>query len=161
MDAGRAKLDIMSTIKPIWSRYQTFLRYAVVGVLGTLVDLGVLYLLTEWSQIDPHKSQIFPVFVGLAFIAAVLHNYVLNRIWTFKSQDSQISAQFFRFLVVSAGGFLLTQALMWLLVAQAAIWYLLAKALTSLIVLSWNFGLNKMWTFRSTSPVTCSSVLSP
>lgn len=135
-------------IQTLWNRHQTFLRYAIVGALGTAVDLGMLYLLTEWSGIDPQNSGWFPIFVTAAFVAAVIHNYTLNRVWTFQSKDKQVSAQFFRFVIVSIGGFALTQALMWLLVPVFGVGYLLAKALTSLLVLIWNFGLNKMWTFR-------------
>ncbi|PKL79959.1 MAG: GtrA family protein [Candidatus Melainabacteria bacterium HGW-Melainabacteria-1] len=132
----------------IWKRYETFLRYALVGASGTLVDLLTLYALTEWSGINPKTSLWFSLFVSIAFLAAVIHNYVLNRLWTFKSRDQNVKAQFTRFLVVSLGGFLLTQALMWLLVPVLGVWYLLAKGLTSLSVLIWNFGLNRLWTFR-------------
>lgn len=146
----------MNLLINIWKKYATFLRYAVVGALGTAVDLGTLALLTELSGIDPQTSQLFPVFVTCAFVAAVINNYILNRLWTFKSQDKNVAAQFLRFLAVSIGGFLLTLMLMWVLVSGAKIWYLLAKAMTSLIVLVWNFGLNKMWAFRQPTPTTAS-----
>ncbi len=136
----------------IWEKYATFLRYAVVGALGTAVDLGTLALLTELSGIDPQTSPLFPLFVTCAFLAAVINNYILNRLWTFKSQDKNVAAQFLRFLLVSVGGFLLTLLLMWVLVSGLKVWYLLAKALTSLMVLVWNFGLNKMWAFRQPTP---------
>lgn len=137
----------------LWKRYETFLRYAVVGALGTSVDLMTLYGLTEWSGVDPKTSAWFSVFVAIAFLAAVIHNYVLNRFWTFKSQDQNVTAQFARFMVVSMGGFVLTQVLMWGLVMLLPDgWYLLAKALTSMTVLIWNFGLNKFWTFRQAEP---------
>lgn len=149
----------VSTFQSLWKKYETFGRYAIVGGLGTAVDIGVLFVLTELSGIDPQiNSCLFSLFVTAAFIAAVGNNYILNRIWTFKSQDSNLSAQFFRFLIVSLGGFLLTQALMWLIV-KLGVWYILAKASTSMAVLIWNFGLNRMWTFRQTTPVR-STILS-
>lgn len=136
-------------LKQVWTRYQTFLRYAVVGAAGTLVDLLTLYGLTELSGIDPKTSHWFPLIVTIAFLAAVIHNYVLNRLWTFKSREQNVTAQFVRFLVVSLGGFVATQLLMWVLVMMLPTgWYLLAKAITSMVVLVWNFGLNKLWTFR-------------
>lgn len=135
----------------IWKRYETFLRYAIVGVLGTLVDLVTLYALTELSGINPKTSYWFSIFITIAFLAAVINNYVLNRIWTFKSKDQNVSAQFMRFLIVSCGGFGLTQLMMWILVPVLGVHYLLAKALTSISVMIWNFGLNKFWTFRQPS----------
>lgn len=132
----------------IWKRYETFLRYAIVGVIGTLIDLGMISVLVRWSHINPKTSQLFYLFVGIAFLAAVINNYVLNRIWTFKSQDQNVTAQFMRFLVVSCVGFVMTEGLMWLLVPVLGIQFQLAKAVTSLAVMMWNFGLNKLWTFR-------------
>jgi len=137
----------------IWKRYETFLRYAIVGLIGTLVDVLTLYALTELSGINPKTSYLFSLFVAIAFLAAVVNNYVLNRLWTFKSRDQNVTAQFVRFLIVSCGGFLLTQALMWVLVPVLGVWYILAKALTSVTVMIWNFGLNKLWTFRQPAPV--------
>lgn len=136
----------------LWQDYETFFRYATVGVLGTAVDMGTLYFLTEWSHIDPQTSKLFPVFVTISFLAAVCNNYIFNRIWTFKSQDSNITAQFLRFLVVATGGFFLTQALMWVTVSVLMIWYVLAKLFTSLTVVCWNFFFNKLWTFRHREP---------
>lgn len=135
-------------------RQTTFFRYVVVGILGTAVDLGSLYLMTHFSGIDPRKSWLFPCFVALAFLLAVINNYILNRLWTFESRANQVSAEFFRFFLVSLGGLVLTQALMWIFVSLLGVWYMLAKALTSMLVLIWNFGLNKFWTFRHVCPVT-------
>jgi putative flippase GtrA len=134
-------------------RQTTFIRYVLVGILGTSVDLGSLYLLVQLSGITPHQSWLFPVFVTVAFMLAVVNNYILNRIWTFQSQTTQISAEFMRFFVVSLAGLLFTQVLMWLFISLG-IWYLLAKALTSLSIMVWNFALNKLWTFRTTDPQT-------
>ncbi len=139
----------MNLVLNIFQKHATFLRYAVVGALGTFVDMGTLALLTEMSGIDPQTSSLFPFFVTCAFVAAVVNNYILNRLWTFKSNDKNVAAQFFRFLLVSIGGFIFTLALMWMMVSGLEIQYLIAKALTSLMVLIWNFALNKLWAFRS------------
>jgi putative flippase GtrA len=138
----------MFKILQLLQRQTTFLRYIVVGVLGTGIDLGSLYFLTRLSGIDPRKSWLFPCFVTIAFLLAVVNNYILNRLWTFGSRGSKVSTEFIRFFLVSLGGLALTQGLMWVMVSLLGVWYLLAKALTSLMVLIWNFGLNKFWTFR-------------
>ena len=129
-------------------RQTTFIRYIIVGILGTCIDLGTLYLLVRLSGIDPQKSWLLPFFVTLAFVLAVINNYILNRIWTFQSRSTQISSEFIRFFLVSLAGLIFTQFLMWIFVSSG-LWYLLAKALTSLLVMAWNFALNKFWTFRS------------
>lgn len=142
----------------IWKRYETFLRYAIVGTIGTAVDVGILTALTLATHIDPKTSPLLPLFVAIAFVAAVINNYILNRIWTFKSQDKNVSGQFMRFLAVSLVGFVMTEALMWLLVPKLGLNVTLAKAMTSMAVMIWNFGLNKLWTFRQ--PPVSSTALS-
>ncbi len=63
-----------------------------------------------------------------------------------------------RFLAVSLVGFVMTEALMWVLVPKLGLNVTLAKALTSMAVMIWNFGLNKFWTFRQ--PAVSSTALS-
>lgn len=134
-------------------RYKTLLRYGVVGTSGTFIDLFSLYLMTELSGINPQTDPRFYLLVTGAFLLAVMNNYVWNRVWTFQSKETRIYRQFTKFMLVALGGYILTQMLMWLLVSKMGTWYMMAKAATSLIVLSWNFILNKMWTFRP-APVT-------
>jgi putative flippase GtrA len=136
-------------LQSLFQRHGTFLRYVVVGLSGTAIDLVSLYFMTEWSGIDPRVDPRFSLLVTIAFLLAVVNNYVLNRAWTFQSKDRNVTGEFGRFLVVALGGFLLTQMLMGLFVGFLGLWYMLSKALTSGLVLIWNFALNKLWTFRS------------
>ena len=71
----------MNLLINIWEKHATFLRYAIVGALGTAVDLGALALLTELSGIDPRTSSLFPLFVTCAFLAAVINNYIPAALW--------------------------------------------------------------------------------
>lgn len=136
-------------LQSLFQRHGTFLRYVVVGLSGTAIDLGSLYFMTELSGIDPRVDPRFSLLVTIAFLLAVVNNYVLNRAWTFQSKDSNVTGEFGRFLIVALGGFLLTQLLMGLFVGYLGLWYMLSKAFTSGLVLIWNFALNKLWTFRS------------
>jgi putative flippase GtrA len=57
-----------------------FLRFGVVGGVGFLVDAGVLYAVTQGIlRLDPFTGQ------AIAFAAAVLVTWLLNRTWTFRS----------------------------------------------------------------------------
>ena len=81
-------------------RQTTFIRYIIVGILGTGIDLGSLYLLVRITGINPQKSWLLPFLVTLAFVLAVINNYILNRIWTFQSRSKQSSSEFTRFFLV-------------------------------------------------------------
>lgn len=138
----------LAKAQTLYKKHQTFVRYVIVGGSGTFVDLFSLYVLTESTGINPQTDMLFNVFVAIAFLLACSSNYILNRVWTFESKDTNISGEFFRFLVVSIGGFIATQLLMELFVSVLLIHYMFSKALTSILVLIWNFSLNKFWTFK-------------
>ncbi len=139
-------------MKRLWnkaSRYKTFYKYGVVGVLGTLIDVGILYLLVEVSGINPETNGLFYIFATISFVLAVINNFALNRIWTFSNRERNIKKQFAKFFIISLVGLALTQSLLFIFVSQLSIWYIAAKLLTSIIVLLWNFTANKYWTFRA------------
>lgn len=129
------------TLSEIIQKFKPFIKYAIVGVLGTAIDLGALYLLVEYALMDVILASV------LSFLLAVVNNFLLNKAWTFRNKSKNYRKLFIKFLIVSLVGLLLTIFCMQLLVNVAHIWYMLAKVITSLVVLSWNFLGNKFWTF--------------
>jgi len=60
--------------------YKTLLKFLVVGSLGTLVNLGVLYILRYSLGIQHLIAS------ALSIEASVINNYVLHELWTFKDR---------------------------------------------------------------------------
>ncbi len=118
------------------------IRYSIVGMSGTVLDLSLLFVLVEFLQWHVLSAA------AVSFVAAATSNFVLNKKWTFKNRNKAYHQQYLKFFLVSVVGLLLTILLMFLLNIILGIWYLLAKALTSLIVLLWNYLGNRQWTFR-------------
>lgn len=56
-----------------------YLHFAIVGAIGTLVSMSILYALTEWV----HLYYIISFIVGT--IAGSIINYILNKKWVFKN----------------------------------------------------------------------------
>jgi dolichyl-phosphate beta-glucosyltransferase len=131
-------VDLKAKIK----RSKPFMQYSVVGVLGTFIDLATLYFFVEYLGIAVIPASI------LSFTLAVINNFLLNKKWTFKNSSRNYRKLFLKFLTVSLVGLGLTILFMSLFVHLMKIWYMLAKALTSIIVLTWNFLGNKRWTFN-------------
>ncbi|MDM5339997.1 GtrA family protein [Fictibacillus enclensis] len=71
----------------------SFVRFLMVGVVNTLVGLGSIYLLLHGTG----ASYWVATFLGNAIGACV--SYVLNRVFTFKSQ-SPVSGSIMRFIAV-------------------------------------------------------------
>lgn len=123
-------------------KFKPLIKYATVGIIGTAIDIGSLYLFVEYAGIPVIPASV------LSFLLAVVNNFVLNKAWTFQNKSKNYRKLFIKFLIVSIVGLLLTVFCMYMFVNIAHIWYIFAKALTSLIVLSWNFLGNKFWTFN-------------
>lgn len=132
-------------IRELLRKFWPFVKYCFVGALGTFIDLASLYIFVEYVKIPVIPASV------LSFLLAVVNNFVLNKTWTFKSKSRNYRKLFIKFLIVSTVGLGLTVALMYAFVNGLGIWYMLAKAMTSLIVLTWNFLGNKLWTFNSIS----------
>ncbi len=131
-------------------RYSVFFKYALVGFLGTAIDVGSLYIFIDRLHIHVLVSA------ALSFMLAVINNFTLNKYWTFQNKSSNIRKQFIKFVIVSTIGLVLTEVCMAFLVFVLNIWYLFSKLVTSGVVLSWNFLANKYWTFKDRIyPVPC------
>jgi len=101
--------------------YKSFIKYSIVGVSGTFVDVAVLFVLIEYCAL--------PLLVAttISFIASVINNFVWNKIWTFRSTSSNYRKLFIKFLLVACGGLILTNASMLLLVEILGVYYIYGK----------------------------------
>jgi putative flippase GtrA len=121
-------------------KWSSFLRFVSVGGAATLCQYLVLTLLVELLGMKAAASSC----IGYGAGAAV--SYVMNRLWTFKT-DLSHAQSLPRFLVMVGLGFLLSFFVMRALVDVAGINYLLAQALTSGIVMLSNYLLAASWVF--------------
>ena len=55
-----------------------FFKFALVGLIGTAINIVILYYFTEFLNMYYLASA------TLAFLVAVTSNFILNKIWTFK-----------------------------------------------------------------------------
>lgn len=120
-----------------------FIKYCIVGLSGTAIDVISLFVLVEIFY--------FNVIIGsiCSFIIAATNNFLLNKVWTFRNKSNNFRKLFIKFLLVSVFGFILTVISMYIFVNIIRIWYILAKLITSAVVLVWNFLGNKLWTFSN------------
>jgi dolichyl-phosphate beta-glucosyltransferase len=120
-----------------------FLKYSIVWVSSTIVDMLSLYIFVDILNINLYLS------VVISFLLAVINWFLLNKIWTFDDKSKKYKRQFVKFLIVSIIWLCLSLSFMYIFVDVLDIYYLLSKALTSIIVLFWNYFWNKTWTFSS------------
>ncbi|MFC1622522.1 GtrA family protein [Patescibacteria group bacterium] len=124
-------------------RFQQFIKFCIVGTIGAIIDIGGLYLLVEFLNIH------YLLAATVSFILAVINNYFLNKYWTFKNSEKKHAKQFTSFVLVSIAGLLINLSIMYIMVDILSSWYIFAKIIASIIVLFWNFLMNKHITFKS------------
>lgn len=130
---------------------ERFIKFAVVGAIGAVVDFMVLNILVQVFGFAPLSANPF------SFSAAVVSNFTWNRLWSFpESRQRALLPQFMQFASINLAGLAINQTIMWLTLEHILplinipqpFDYNLAKAVAIGIVLFWNFGINRVTTYR-------------
>lgn len=119
-----------------------FVGYVIFAGLATLVDLGLLYSLTEFFHVWYFYSAIFSYFIGMVI------NYSLNKYLNFRNKSKQIIPQFGLFATVALIGLGLNQLILYSLVEFVKFWYMLAKIIAIFTIMFWSFYGHKKLTFN-------------
>jgi putative flippase GtrA len=117
-----------------------FLRYALVGAVGTAAHYALLIALVQAGGVAP-----VPASTAGAILGAIL-NYVLNHRYTFASRRRHRVA-LPRFATLAVFGTVLNAALLAGLVNGLGMHYLIAQLLATLAVLGVTYLGNRTWTF--------------
>jgi dolichol-phosphate mannosyltransferase len=149
---GTSKLgvkDILEFIFLAWSirlaSLTTFVKFALVGLLGVGVNLGVL---TALLAIGTNKFIASPI----AIETSILTNFLLNNRWTFaeRSYRDGLPSRGLKFNVVSVVALALSYSTFVLLsLAFPLLSALVAQALAVIPATLINYFFNSYWTFRS------------
>ena len=149
--AGESKLGISDIIEFIvnawWIRLhssKTFIKFAVVGLSGVIVNLGIFTLLL---QANVNKYIASPISIEVSIIT----NFLLNNYWTFRSRKSydRVRIKGLKFnavSLVSLGVSYTTFVILSMLFPETApaVHQLIGIAPAMLI----NYFLNSYWTFK-------------
>ena len=115
--------------------------YVVCAGIATLIDMGLLYLFTEYMGLWYFYSA------ALSYMAGMITNFILNKNYNFKNKSRRIAPQFGLFVGVALIGLVLNQAILYILVSLVGMWYMYAKVMTVCLVLLWSFYGHKRFTF--------------
>lgn len=150
---------------------ERFLKFAVVGAIGFVVDLGTLVIL-QATILPPVNDESVVVATTIAFLAAIISNFIWNRFWTYPdSRSRSVRTQFIQFTFISVIGWL--SRTVWIRLAYAPLGALLLPIVASIspnfasaanaearlgsvaaqiigviVVMFWNFFANRYWTYR-------------
>jgi len=136
-----------------------FLKFSFVGVTGTIVDFGIMNLMSLAFHLPLVWAQ------AISFVVAVINNFLWNRYWTYPdSRSKKAQNQLLQFFLINLVGIVIrTPLIPWLnnlilgVLDQSTInlpvenfvfSQNLALAASILIILFWNFFANRYWTYN-------------
>ena len=145
-----------------------FVKFGLIGVLNTLVDFGVFWVMDRWVvgrgptlvllgtavAAGPYISN------AVAYVVANLHSSVWNKLWTFERRDRVTKGEAGRYLLTSAGYLLLSSVSLAVCIRILSLpviaplvpqgWTnLLAKLPTACVTIFYNYLMNKFWVFKA------------
>jgi dolichol-phosphate mannosyltransferase len=131
-----------------------FVRFAVVGLSGVMVDMGLLYLLSDPSTLGwgLTRSKL------IAAEMAILNNFIWNDTWTFRDLAAQQRGfrqrlrRLGKFQLICLAGVAINTILLNLQFNLLGMNRYVANAVAILAVTGWNFWLNLKLSWRIAEP---------
>ncbi len=137
-----------------------FIKFALVGVSGTVVDFSIFNLCISIFHIEPVIASV------CSFSVAVVNNFVWNRLWTYpESKDIPFLPQLIKFGIISVIVLIIRTPLFAALenplilslqksippdfyLSAQTIGHNVALAIAIVVVLFWNYFANRFWTYK-------------
>ena len=117
------------------------IKFGIVGFSGMIVDFGITIICKEKLKIQKYVSN------AIGFTVAASTNWLLNRIWTFASNNPQILSEYLRFLGVSVIGLGINTLILFIFNEKLKWNFYLSKVFATGVVMLWNFFANNFFTF--------------
>jgi putative flippase GtrA len=118
-----------------------FLTYAIVGGGCALLNLAVLWLLTDGVGLHYLVSNM------ISFLALTPVGFVLQKLMTFRTPRAAAGVEWPRYFATMGSSFAANLVLMYVLVSLLGVWYLAANVVTTVLLLVANFLVNNLWSF--------------
>lgn len=140
---------------------ERFLKFVVVGTFGAVVDFGSFHLLMSLFALAPEWAQ------AVSFTLAITSNFIWNRVWTYPdSRSKPISRQLVTFFLVNLVGLAIRTPIFTTLeepfrnlferlsfiplgiLTADRLGYTFALGIAVVVVMFWNFYINRVWTYN-------------
>lgn len=154
-EAGQSKYGVseqvnylrhLARLMPADRSLGRFLKFCLVGGSGVMVNMGLLWLLTEAAGVFYLASS------AVAVECAILNNFLWNDVWTFRDRRADgwpaRLGRLARFNLVSLAGLGLNVLVLWLFTERMGVYYLLSNLIGIAAATMWNFLVNSRWTWK-------------
>ena len=121
------------------------IKFGIVGIIAAVIDFGVLFLLKGIFRADVLIAS------AIAFSVSVAVNYVLSMLFVFKGKGTSKFKEFILFVILSIGGLLINQLVMWIGTEFTMLHYMIVKIIACIIVPVYNFVTRKIFLEKKSS----------
>lgn len=133
-----------------------FIRFSLVGVLNTLIDIVAFNL---FMLCFPARDvALLVVYNSLAYALGALNSYTLNKYWTFQRRQDATGREVMRFVIVSVCGILCNNLMFWLVagiahpsIGNIALWANIAKVIAISGTMTLSYLGMRLWVFAGTT----------
>ncbi len=135
------------------------IKFCLVGASSTVIDKGIQWILMGLFPLVP-----WWIVQSISFCFGVSNGFIWNRRWTFKGQNkSSARTQYSKFFATNVIGLglnlLITKVFLffftgtWVFLVNPPPKTILLASLCAIpIVVIWNFGASRLWTFKAHPP---------
>jgi putative flippase GtrA len=124
------------------------IRFSIVGVIGAVINTGLLWLFTDLVGIYYIYSSAIAIEIG------IIIQFLLNDRWTFREKKTSGVKQFIVRILKSnlwrSGGLVINIGVLYLLTEYAAVYYLISNIFGILCAFLWNYILESRLTWGIT-----------
>ena len=137
----------MEKLKKIYKEHKEIINYLIVGVLTTIVSLGIYYLLT-FTILNPNNEIQLQVANVISWIGAVIFAYFTNRKFVFESKEKNMLKEASKFAISRVGTLLMDMLIMFVTVNLMNIQHWIAKLIVQVVVTILNYIFGKFLVFN-------------
>lgn len=122
--------------------FSQFFRYLGVGGLTALVYFGLVFVTVQGLHLGHFLA------VSISYLLAISFHFLANKTFTFASRDGSMASEIFRYILMALLNYLITLAMVYIVVDWGHQSTYLAAVLAIAITLGLGYTITKFWVFN-------------
>ncbi len=124
--------------------FRQFSKFCIVGGTAAVINFLIYYYCTARLNVWYIYSAI------IAFLVSAIFNFIANKLWTFRNRETgrQILNQMLKFCITMSAGLSINIGIIYTLTEWFGFDYRISWVFATGVVTFWNFGFNRLWTFK-------------
>ncbi|SRR5260221_6718977 len=125
-----------------------FQKFFIGGVSAFIIDFSILNILTYVFKLNTYLFGVIFLPNFISTTTAIIFNYFLQRTWTFKSQQKNLTQELVKFILVNVFNLIVFNGIIFGLLSQAGIPIPITKVIVTALQLIVSYTLYKFFVFK-------------